>query len=141
MSKVFGKQNQATKKPNRNTFDLSFQNNLTLQFGGLYPVMCKEVIPGDSFKIDTTFGLRFMPLKWPVQTRCRADIHFFYVRNRPLWHDFPDWYGKTKDDLSRPYLSMTDDQVSQMFNTGQLGDYMGIPTTLIGNYFYFNIFI
>lgn len=134
MSKVFGKQKQATKKPNRNTFDLSFQNNLTLQFGGLYPVMCKEVIPGDSFKIDTTFGLRFMPLKWPVQTRCRADVHFFYVRNRPLWHDFPDWYGKTKDDLSRPYLSMNDSQVSQMFNTGQIGDYMGIPTTVVGEY-------
>lgn len=134
MSKVFGKQNQAIKKPDRNTFDLSFQNNLTLQFGGLYPVMCKEVIPGDSFKIDTTFGLRFMPLKWPVQTRCRADIHFFYVRNRPLWHDFPDWYGKTKDGLSRPYLSMTEDQVSQMFKTGQIGDYMGIPTTLVGNF-------
>lgn len=134
MSKVFGKNNSSTPKPNRNTFDLSFQNNLTLQFGGLYPVMCKEVIPGDSFKIDTTFGLRFMPLKWPVQTRCRADIHFFYVRNRPLWHDFPDWYGKTKDDLSRPYLGMTNEQVSKMFKTGQLGDYMGIPTTLVGNY-------
>lgn len=134
MSKVFGKNNSSAPKPNRNTFDLSFQNNLTLQFGGLYPVMCKEVIPGDSFKIDTTFGLRFMPLKWPVQTRCRADIHFFYVRNRPLWHDFPDWYGKTKDDLPRPYLSMTQEQVSEMFNTGQLGDYMGIPTTLIGNF-------
>lgn len=134
MSKVFGKNNSPTPKPNRNTFDLSFQNNLTLQFGGLYPVMCKEVIPGDSFKIDTTFGLRFMPLKWPVQTRCRADIHFFYVRNRPLWHDFPDWYGKTKDDLPRPYLGMTEEQVAEMFGTGQLGDYMGIPTTLVGNF-------
>lgn len=134
MSKVFGKNNSSTPKPNRNTFDLSYQNNLTLQFGGLYPVMCKEVIPGDSFKIDTTFGLRFMPLKWPVQTRCRADIHFFYVRNRPLWHDFPDWYGKTKDDLSRPYLGMTEEQVAEMFGTGQLGDYMGIPTTLVGNF-------
>ncbi len=134
MSKVFGKNNFSAPKPNRNSFDLSFQNNLTLQFGGLYPVLCKEVIPGDSFKIDTTFGLRFMPLKWPVQTRCRADIHFFYVRNRPLWCDFPDWYGKTKDDLSRPYLGMTPEQVSEMFKTGQLGDYMGIPTTLVGNY-------
>ena len=47
MSKVFGKNNSSTPKPNRNTFDLSYQNNLTLQFGGLYPVMCKEVIPGD----------------------------------------------------------------------------------------------
>lgn len=134
MSKVFGKNNSSTPKPNRNTFDLSYQNNLTLQFGGLYPVMCKEVIPGDSFKIDTTFGLRFMPLKWPVQTRCRADIHFFYVRNRPLWHDFPDWYGKTKDDLPRPYLGMTQEQVAEMFGTGQLGDYMGVPTTLVGNF-------
>ena len=71
-------------KPKRNTFDLSFQNNLTMKFGRLYPVFCKEVIPGDSFRIKPTFGLRFMPLVFPVQTRMQANLHFFYVRNQDL---------------------------------------------------------
>jgi hypothetical protein len=76
-----------TPPPNdvkRNTFDLSFSNNLSLKFGKLTPVMCKEVVPGDSFEIDANFGLRLMPTLFPVQSRMRADLHFFYVRNRNL---------------------------------------------------------
>ena len=79
------KEKQPVPQPNRNSFDLSFDNNLTTTFGKLVPVFVKEVIPGDSFEIDTQFGLRMMPTVFPVQSKVRADIHFFYVRNRNLW--------------------------------------------------------
>lgn len=119
------------QKPNRNAFDLSFANNLTMEFGKLYPVMCKEVIPGDTFDIDTTFGLRFMPLQFPVQTRMRADLHFFYVRNRNLWSDWKDFYGRTKENLKPPYLNILPSRASSLY-TGSLLDYLGVPTTLVG---------
>lgn len=119
------------QKPNRNAFDLSFANNLTMEFGKLYPVMCKEVIPGDTFDIDTTFGLRFMPLQFPVQTRMRADLHFFYVRNRNLWSDWKDFYGRTKENLKPPYLNILPSRASAL-TTGSLLDYLGVPTTLVG---------
>lgn len=77
MSKVFAKQNEWTQKPKRNTFDLSFQNALTMNFGYLYPCFVKETIPGDSWSITPTFGLKFMPLVWPTFTRMRATMHFF----------------------------------------------------------------
>ena len=119
-------------KPKRNTFDLSFQNNLTMKFGRLYPVFCKEVIPGDSFRIKPTFGLRFMPLVFPVQTRMQANLHFFYVRNRNLWKDWTDFIGRTKQNLVPPYLSP--EVAKKLCVTGGLGDYFGIPTTLVGDY-------
>ncbi|WP_354667230.1 major capsid protein [uncultured Duncaniella sp.] len=87
MPNPFGKDGGPVNSVPRNTFDLSFQNNLTLPFGALVPCFCKETLPGDSFRIDTTFGLRFMPTAFPLQTRIRADVHFFYVRNRNLWKD------------------------------------------------------
>lgn len=119
-------------KPKRNTFDLSFQNNLTMRFGKLYPVFCKEVVPGDSFRIEPTFGLRFMPLVFPVQTRMQANLHFFYVRNRNLWKDWPDFIGRTKSGLIPPYLSPS--TIANVAKTKGLADYLGVPTTLVGSY-------
>ena len=121
------------QKPNRNAFDLSHANNLTMEFGKLYPVLCQEVIPGDTFNIDTTFGLRFMPMVFPVQTRMRADLHFFYVRNRNLWSDWKDFYGRTKQNLKMPYLKITEATAFKRLATGSLLDYLGVPTTLVGS--------
>lgn len=123
-------------KPKRNVFDLSFQNNLTLGFGDLVPVFCKEVVPGDSFRIKPTFGFRMMPMVFPIQTKISANLHFFYVRNRNLWKDWPDFIGKTKSGLTPPYLAPAPENVNKLYKTGSLGDYLGIPTTHIGSYGY-----
>lgn len=128
---IFAKQKEYVSKPKRNVFDLSFQNNLTMQMGYLYPVFCKEVVPGDSFNIKPWFGLRFMPLAFPIQTRMQANLHFFYVRNRNLWKDWPDFIGRTKDGLVSPYISVNN---MKEIKTRSLYDYMGLPTTLIGDY-------
>lgn len=127
---IFAQMKDYIKQPNRNTFDLSFQNNLSMEFGKLYPVFCKDVIPGDSFRITPSFGLRFMPMAFPVQTRMQANLHFFYVRNRNLWKDWPDFIGRTKQGLTLPYIA----DPSKVAYTRGLGDYLGLPTTLAGNY-------
>lgn len=118
------------QQPNRNAFDLSFANNLTMKFGTLYPVFCKEVLNGDTFKIKPTFGLRFMPMAFPVQTRMRADLHFFYIRNRNLWKNYKKFYGMTDTEVVPPYLNITPDKLD-MLKTGSLADYLGVPTTVV----------
>ena len=99
MAGVFSRTNEVNNHPKRNTFPLSFQNNLSGKFGVLYPCLVQDVIPGFTFKAKPTFALEFMPTAFPVQTRMRARMHFFYVRNRNLWKDFADFYGKTKEVL------------------------------------------
>lgn len=140
---IFSQMKEYVDKPKRNTFDLSFQNNLTMQLGYLYPVFCKEVIPGDSFQITPTFGLRFMPLNFPIQTRIQANLHFFYVRNRNLWKDWADFIGRTKEGLELPYIATQPKYVDgewklpndwKILQTGKIGDHLGLPTTLIGDY-------
>lgn len=126
MKNIFSQTKDYVKPPKRNVFDLSFRNNGTYQFGYLYPVFCKEVIPGDSFKIDPTFALRFLPTAFPIQTKINANLHFFYVRNRNLWEGWQKFIGHTAD-VEFPFLSGTQDSI----RTSGLGDYLGVPTTVI----------
>ena len=123
------KQNQdVNEHPNRNNFDLSYSNHLTMKFGALYPIMCKEVVPGDSFEINAMFGLKFMPFNFPVQSRMRAHIHYFYVPNRILWKNWKNFISGLEQH-EHPYI----DQPSSFFKTGSLADYLDIPTTLAGS--------
>mgnify|MGYP002537445540 FL=1 len=122
MAGVFARTNEVNNHPKRNTFPLSFQNNLSGKFGVLYPCLVQEVMPGFTFKSKPTFALEFMPTAFPVQTRMRARMHFFYVRNRNLWKDFADFYGKTKEGLVSPYLLFSEGtSFNSMAKTGSLG--------------------
>lgn len=116
--------------------DLSFQNNLTFNYGQLIPALCLPVFPGMEVSIDTTAGFRFLPTAFPVQTRQRARIEYFYVRNRNLWKDWPDFIGKTMKSsaLPCPYPSLDNVRNPDMFGTGSLGDYLGLPSVLYGSY-------
>lgn len=125
---------------NRNNFDLSFTNNGTFNFGYLYPVLCHEVLPGDKTVIDPRMALRAFPLVFPIQTRVRAHIHFFYQRNRNLWKGFPDFINgnieaeSPEDNRTGTCSPFIDDHHSpRLFRTGSLGDYLGIPTTIPNN--------
>lgn len=128
MANIFKQQKEVNNNPKRNNFDLSFQNHLTMKMGTLYPVFCKEVVPGDSFRIHSAFGLKFMPLAFPVQSKMRASMQFFYVRNKNLWKDWENWVSGLKghaDGVDHPYIS----QNADFFKTGKLADYLNVPTT------------
>lgn len=128
---VFSKNNVNTPKPKRNNYDLSRQNNLTGKFGTLYPCFVQEVVPGDSIKIDIAAGIRMLPYMFPIQTKLKAYVELFYCRNRTLWHDWQDWIcSPDSDSHSFPFLSYNNTQ--KQFKTGSLGDYLGLPTTVIG---------
>lgn len=126
---VFSKENQPDLGRKRNPFDGSFQNNLTFNFGQLVPCMCREVIGGDSFRISTAFGLRFMPTAFPLQTKMKAKIDFFYVRYRNLWSQWKNWYMKTGKPDAFPVLSAAEAKAQS--TTCSLGDYLGLPSTIV----------
>ena len=118
---------EINNKVPRSTHDLSYQSNLTMTFGKLYPVFCKEVLAGDSFRIATTFGLRTLPLVFPTQTRIKARLHYFYVRNRSLWKEWQDFIFDTKKGLTPPYFAKTN---KTDMGTCSLADHLGIPSVV-----------
>lgn len=127
MPKIWTEQGQVKETPNRNNFDLSRQNHLTLKPGGLYPIMCEPVVPGDSFDIKCAIGLKFMPLVFPVQSKMRAHVYFFGIRNKNIW---PNWmnFAQQLEEHVHPYI----EQPSSFFETGSLADYLNVPTTQVG---------
>lgn len=73
-------------KTSRNGFDLSFKKNFTAKAGELLPVMVKEVLPGDSFKIDLRSFTRTQPINTAAFARIREYYDFYFVPYDLLWN-------------------------------------------------------
>lgn len=73
-------------KPSRNGFDLSFKKNFTAKAGELLPVMVKEVLPGDTFKINLKAFTRTQPVNTAAFARIREYYDFFFVPYYLLWN-------------------------------------------------------
>lgn len=129
----------ATLDPNNdvkvNNFDWSHANNLTTQIGRVTPIFCDLVPSKTSFRVNPRFGLQFMPMVFPIQTRMKARISWFRYPLRALWKDYKDFVGNFREGLEEPYIDFNSVQhLKKMASTGSLGDYLGLPTTLIGDY-------
>ena len=89
-----------------NNFDWSHANNLTTQIGRVTPVFCELVPAHGSVRINPRFGLQFMPMVFPIQTRLRARMMFFKYPLRALWDGYRDFVGNFREDLEEPYLDL-----------------------------------
>ena len=121
---------------NRNNFDWSKTNNFTTSLGRITPVYCELCPPNSSLKIKPQFGLRFMPMMFPVQTNMKAYLSFYKVPLRTLWKDFRDWVSSPSDQtpkLEPPYISVQDSAFGEgaLFGVSGLADYLGIPVTSV----------
>ena len=74
-------------KPKRNKFNLSHDKKLTLKMGELVPIMCQEVLPSDTFYIDTAQVMRMAPMLAPIMHKIDVYTHFFFVPNHILWEN------------------------------------------------------
>ncbi|UPW41806.1 major capsid protein [Peromfec virus RodF7_5] len=81
----------------RNGFDLSFRNTYTAKIGELLPVMCKEIIPGDKFKIDLASLVRTQPVKTAAFTRLKEYYDFYFVPTSLLWDKFDNYIIQTNN--------------------------------------------
>lgn len=126
---VFKQSSDVNNHPKRNNFDMSFMSHVTMKMGTLYPVFCKEVVPGDSFSINTGFRLKMLPLVFPIQSRMRAHIHYFYVRNKNLWNHWQDWISGLlpADSHPHPYIEPKHEDVKN----GSIYDYLNVPTSIV----------
>lgn len=129
MKNPFNPQNLGEAHLKRNVFDLGRNSIFTNDFFKLYPFFCQEIIPGDTVRIDAQIGVRGMPTVFPVQTKCRASMEFYYVRNRTLMDNFEDYIFMTKD-IEAPWLRLNNERAKQMISVGSLGDAFNIPTTV-----------
>lgn len=124
------------KRPRRNVFNLSYENKLTANAGELVPIMCKPVVPGDKFRVNTEMLVRLAPLVAPMMHRVDVFTHYFFVPNRLLWNQWEDFITKGVDGTevpAFPKIALRADWVNPtsaaaLLSDGSLWDYLGLPT-------------
>lgn len=123
------------KRPKRNVFNLSYESKLTVNAGELVPIMCKPVVPGDKFRVNTEMLVRLAPLVAPMMHRVNVFTHYFFVPNRLVWNQWEDFITKGVDGTDTPAfptlkLPTTVDVANghRLFGDSSLWDYLGLPS-------------
>jgi len=112
-------------KPRHSTHDLSYINKFTLDFGNLVPCYIEPVVPGDKFRIDTAYFLRFQPLIAPIMDNVDMYVHYFYVPERLVWDGFGDWIkGFSVENVPVPQYLLV--QEVNTFHSSQAGQTLGV---------------
>lgn len=118
-------------KPKKNNFDLSHEVKMTGNMGDLYPCYIQDVVPGDSFKVNTQQLVRFSPLLAPMMHNVDFKLDYFFVPYRIIWDEWKDFItgGEDGNDLpSYPRIKI-DASTSNYLTKGSLADYLGVPPT------------
>ena len=143
MASVFNKIGDVKNDVKRNSFDWSHDNNFTTDLGRITPVFTELVPPNSSIRIKPEFGLRFMPMMFPIQTKMKAYLSFYKVPLRTLWKDYMDFISSDNtEEYEPPYMNFSANDYNEggALSPSGLGDYFGIPTnqqvsdTPIGNF-------
>jgi hypothetical protein len=115
------------------------QNILTtFDAGKLIPFYVDEVLPGDTFSVDTAAIIRMTTPKYPVMDDAYIDFYYFFCPNRILWDNFKAFMGEANDapwmptkTYSTPKIKVGSGAYGKTPYEGSILDYMGIPTKII----------
>ena len=113
----------------RSRFSMQKTLKTTFDSGYLVPIMCEEVLPGDTFNVNVTmFGRLATPI-FPVMDNLHLDSFFFFVPNRLVWTNWVKFMGE-QDNPSDSISYSIPQQVSPAsgYAIGSLQDYLGLPT-------------
>lgn len=119
----------------RSKFSMQKTLKTTFDSGYIVPIMCEEVLPGDTFNTNVTmFGRLATPL-FPVMDNLHLDSFFFFVPNRLVWTNWVKFMGQQDNPADSISYSIPQ-QVSPVggYAVGSLQDYFGLPTVgQVGN--------
>jgi hypothetical protein len=119
----------AMRKPSESTFDLTHDVKMSGKMGLLMPCCCLDILPGDKIKLGADALIRLAPILAPIMHRVDFTIHYFFVPNRLLWPNWPEFISGQNDN-GDAYIPPT----IEVGDTGdfdpsfiKLMDYLGVP--------------
>jgi len=113
----------------RSSFNIQRSLKTTFDAGWLVPVLCEEILPGDTFRLSmTAFGRLATPI-FPVMDNLHLDSFFFFVPCRLVWDNWVRFMGE-QDNPSDSISYVIPQCLSNNggFNVGSVYDYFGLPT-------------
>lgn len=115
----------------RSVFQRDHTHKTTFNAGQLIPFYVDEVLPGDTFDIDTAFVARTTTPIFPVMDDLEIEFFYFFVPNRLVWNGWQELHGENKTSAwipssppaKVPYVNFS----SQTLASHTIGDYFGLP--------------
>lgn len=128
-------------KASRTRFNRDQTILTTFDSGKLIPFYVDEVLPGDTFSVDTSAIIRMTTPKYPVMDDAFIDFYYFYCPNRILWDNFKYFMGEVEATPWMPAKTYKVPKIILRSSTepglpyeGSILDYMGVPTKVKGNF-------
>lgn len=124
-------------KASRTRFNRDQTILTTFDAGKLIPFYVDEVLPGDTFSVDTAAIIRMSTPKYPVMDDSFIDFYYFFCPNRILWDNFKHFMGEVEETPWKPTKTYTVPQIKingngavAKPNERSILDYMGVPTKI-----------
>lgn len=76
------------KPRGREKLDLSFDCSTTANMGHIQPIMCREMVPNETFKVKVNSLVRLASMPLPTFGRMSMRLHHVYVPYHDLWEPF-----------------------------------------------------
>lgn len=131
----------------RSRFKRDQNVKLTFDAGKLIPFYVDEVLPGDTFSVDTIGLVRMTTPIVPVMDNCYLDVYYFFVPNRIVWDNWKEFCGENtaeawaqREVYSVPQINIGVGTIDKDHKTqtkanatpaeNSILDYMGIPTKI-----------
>lgn len=122
-------------KASRTRFNRDQTILTTFDAGKLIPFYVDEVLPGDTFSVDTAAIIRMTTPKYPVMDDSFIDFYYFFCPNRILWDNFKHFMGEVEETpwmpaktYTVPQIKINGNETFPMPNEKSILDYMGVPT-------------
>ena len=134
----------------RSRFDMPCNVKFTGNTGDLIPFYVCEVLPGDTFDVNTSIVCRLQTLIHPIFDNIYLDTYYFFVPNRLVWDNWQHFMGEPNQawvptqDWTVPTIQRrvvfdkTDSEATSTYNydlcfKDTIVDYMGIGADAITN--------
>lgn len=98
--------------------------------GDCIPFYCDEILPGDSFSVNTSKVVRMQPLVTPIMDNVYLDTYYFFVPTRLVWNHWINFMGENTESAWTPSTEYTVPQITVPvggFEAGTIADYLGVP--------------
>ena len=114
----------------RSKFDRSFAVKDTFDFDYLIPILCDEILPGDTVNLSVQSFARLATQVVPLMDNMYIDYFFFFVPNRLVWNNWERFNGAQDDpgdstDYLVPQITIN---TGSGFTVGSIYDKFGLPT-------------
>lgn len=135
MAKLNSKESTPVKE--RNVFDLSHDGVFSCSWGDIVPILCQEMVPGDTFECDANVFVRMAALASPTYGQMHGYINYFFVPNRILLQDglWDDFMRRGVDGLTSytlPFIQMGD--FKKLYDSWLDGSYDDYTVNLINKF-------